>query len=532
MYPITQYALDLFQKMYRQTADITFHGVSEDHTLTEADLLQGGLTINRYSTSGNRIQIGTCVAGELELKLNNIDGQFNSVTFEGAELYVRVGVKKWDAHRWENATMQYIPMGYFTVDEAPRKSDIITLKALDRMVMFDKVVDTSLFTMPMSLGNFVARICNLCNVTLGTNMTSLPNYDYVVTAIPDDDGLTYRQLIAWAAEITGTCGFIDWNGNLVLKWYTDTGVTIPASERFSSDLDEKSITISGVQVKSDSDVFLVGDDGYAFSIEGNELITHDERTIAENLYTVLAGFSYTPFSASVKPNPAFYPLDKLSYKDKSNVSHAIILTDVTFQLNKSTSLIGKGETETNGSYAQMNPLTRREQTIVRNLQRQQEEALGSRTRDILAFNELIVNSLGLFETSVEEANGSTTVYLHDQPTLETSMVIFTRNAGGMAWTNQGWNDGSPTWSYGVSSAGDAFFKRLSAEGINVSKAGYDYSIEVTPAAFQIYYRDMLVTEIQADRMNVPRIFCANYLQVGKIRLVPFETSGTNIIFMD
>lgn len=139
-YPISQEALALFTKPSRQIVDISFYGLSDKLHITDKDIVLGGFSVNRYSVSGSKIEIGSVVAAEIELKLNNADGRFNSVLFEGAEMYVRVGTKKWNAHRWENAEYHYVPFGYFTVDEAPRKLEIITLTALDRMVLFDKPV--------------------------------------------------------------------------------------------------------------------------------------------------------------------------------------------------------------------------------------------------------------------------------------------------------------------------------------------------------------------------------------------------------
>ena len=105
-------------------------------------------------------------------------------------------------------------------------------------------------------------------------------------------------------------------------------------------------------------------------------------------------------------------------------------------------------------------------------------------------------------------------------------------ASGIAWTTTGWNGGSPVWSYGVTAAGDALFHMLSAEGIEVAKAGEDYNIEITPSAFRIYYRDMLVTNIEADEMNIPKAFFTSYAQCGRVRLIPYGDIGTNLVFLD
>jgi len=532
MYPISQDVLSLFKKPYRQVAEITFSGQSETLTLTENDIIQGGLVLNRYSVSGSQIEIGSVIAGELELKLKNSDGRFDDIQFEGAELFVRVGVKKWNAPWWENAQMHYIPLGYFTVDESPRKLETITLTALDRMVLFDRSFDAKLITFPITVSALITRICEMCGVTTGFDPDDLPNHDYSVTAAPYSEELTYRQVLSWLAEITGTCGFIDWQGKLIFKWYESTGTVFDLSDRYESDLHENEIEITGIQIVNEDTVYLAGSDTYALNIEGNELIQHDYETVATALYGAIGGFSYTPFSATVKPMPHLYPLDIISFKDKSGSSHTGIITDVTFTLNGSTAIEGKGETETQQGWASTNPLTSRENAIIRSIQKQQNVEVSNKIQNVIALNELICNSLGLFSTPVENTDGSITYYLHDNPDLKSSNTIFTMTAAGVAWTTSGWNDGSPVWSYGVTAAGDALFHKLSAEGINVSKAGADYNIDITPSAFRIYYRDMLVTNIEADTMTIPKGMFTEYAQFGKIRFVPYSTVGTNIIFVD
>lgn len=532
MYPITKEARDLFAVPYRQIVDIRFHGQDTDLHLSESDITSGGLSVNRYSVSGNRLEVGSVVAAELTLKLDNTDGRFNTVRFEGAELFVRVGVKKWDAHRWENAVIHYIPLGYFTVDESPRKLREITLSALDRMVQFDKPVDPGVLTFPTAVSDLLVRICDVCNVALGTDAVSLPNHDYVITSAPSTENLTYRQLLAWIAEITGTCGFMDWNGNLILKWYADTDTVLDLPDRFTSDLEEAPIQITGVQVADNEESFLAGAEGYVLNIEGNELIQHDYASVAQTLYAVVGGFSYTPFSAAIKPAPHLYPLDMVTFLDKTGTQHTTVITDFTFTLNANTSVAGKGETATRNGYASANPLTARESAIIRALQKQQNEALNDRVQTVLAFNQLLCNAMGLYETPVKQSDGSVIRYLHDRPNLEESQTIFTMTASGIAWTTTGWNDGAPIWSYGVTTAGDALFRMLSAEGIEVSKVGEDYNIEITPKAFRVYYRDMLVTNIEADTMNIPKAFFTGYAQCGRVRLVPYGNEGTNLVFLD
>lgn len=459
-YPISSEALRLFKESYRQIVDIKFNGVRDTLTLSEEDVVAGGLSINRYSVSGSKIEIGSAVAAELSLILDNADGKFNEIMFEGAELYVRIGTKKWDARRWENAQYHYIPFGYFTIDEAPRKLEKITLTALDRMVMFDKPVDNTKIVFPLSVADLLDRVCTICRVSLGIDATKFTNADYIVNEAPTDDDLTYRQYIAWIAEITGTCAFIDWNGKLILKWYEDTDTEINLSDRYSSDLQENAITISGVQVVFGEEEHLVGNASYAFNIESNSLIQHDPLVIAEGLFGKLYGFSYTPFTAKVKPMPHLYPMDKVLFVDKLGVAHSTIITDCTFTLNNSMAIEGKGETAAKNGYASMNPLTARERAILSKVKNELDSTISSRAQALLELNETICNSIGLRMTVVSTDGEGDIYYFHNNETLEDSSIIYTFKSGGFAWTHD-WNNGEPVWKYGFTQDGNAVFNALS-----------------------------------------------------------------------
>ena len=231
MYHVSKEALDLFSKNYRQTAVIDVECTDRSKfTITESNIMLGGLTVDRYSVSGDKIELGSACAAELALTLDNREGQFEGVKFEGAELYVRIGVKKYDAHRWEKATVQYVPLGYFTIDEPARALQTISLTALDRMVLFDKPVDWSSISFPTTIGGILDTACRNCNVPLGDVSPSRPNWDYVIQSAPEDD-TTYRQIVQWVAELTATCAFVDWDGRLRLSWYEPSTVQISPSER-------------------------------------------------------------------------------------------------------------------------------------------------------------------------------------------------------------------------------------------------------------------------------------------------------------
>ncbi len=503
-YPITQEVLDLFTTQHRQIVDITFKGVAETKTLTEKDVIQGGLSIDRYCVSGSRIEIGSAVAAELSLTLDNTDGKFNDTTFEGAELFINVGTKKWEARKWENAVEHFIPMGYFTVDNSPRKLSHITLSALDRMVHFDKDVEPEKLSFPMTVGNLLEQICNICNVELATDILTLINQDYVINEYPQGDDLIYRQLLMWIAEITGTCAYIDWDGKLRLEWYkTESSARIDATMRFSSDLLENALTISGVRIKvSDEENVLYGDESYALLIEGNNLIQHDSEALAQSIYSKVGGFTYTPYECVAKPFVNLYPLDSIVFVDKDGVEVPTVVTNTTFLINGNIGISAKGETATNDGYASANPLTKQEAVIIEKVKKEANKNLSESVQSILSFNELISNALGIYTTVVTDKSGGKQYYMHDSPNLEDSNTIYTLNAGGYAYTNSGWNNGNPVWQYGFDKNGNAIYKKVCAYGMEVSNPNGSYSATISPDAFKIWQNAVLLLDASKEGLKI------------------------------
>ena len=497
MYKISDYVYNLYMQQYRQIVDITMQTQDGTIHITDNDVIQGSFTIDRYCMSGKTVELGSAVAAELKLRLNNNDGRFDNVTFEGAELFVRVGIEytapatwdwikqfswdtlrhftweqirsgdiEWEDNHWKNVRREYVPCGYFTIDEPPRKLTTISLSALDRMVNFDKNFDSTLIHFPTTVSALLTKCCQICNVPLYTQANTLLNYDYVVNNPPDPENLTYRQIIQWIGEITGTCAYIDWDGKLRLEWYHDTPTVIDSAIRYTSDFYEDDITITGVQiVDTDKNKYLSGTDGYVLNITGNELIQHDYQIIAVSLYNSVGGLKYRAYSCQTRSMPHVYPLDKIVYVDKDGVSHNTIVTHYTFKLNGRTSISARGQTETKAGYASADPLTKREKAILAAMKQGTNKQLESRQQAVLEMNEVISNSLGLYVTPVEQENGSTIYYYHNGATLEGSNIIYTRRAGGFAWTDD-WAGDDTVWQYGITKDGNAVLNMLNAYKIS------------------------------------------------------------------
>lgn len=493
MYKVSQEVKNLFDKNYIQVADITVNGVNESFSVAENEIVQGSLSIDRYSVSNSKIEVGSAVAAELTLKLKNDDGKYDNTVFEGAEVFVKIGIKKWDAHRWENAVIHWIPCGYFTIDEPPRALSTITISALDRMILFDKTVDISKLSFPMTVADLLNKICTICGVTLATDITRLPNKDYQITAYPEGQDLTYRTLLQWCAALTGTCAFMNYDGNLELKWYEQTDLTISPSERYNSDMQENDVAITGIYFKDAANTeYIAGTDDYCLDLSSNGLLQDNVQVVLDTLYVSLKGFSYRPYTATIKSAPYIYPMDMIHYEDAKGEVHDTIITNVTFGMNLSTSIAGKGETTQKQKYSQGGGLTKQQATILEKLRENLDKAMTAKEQAQLELNRLLSNSLGLNIVTIPQDDGTQVYYFCDGETLESSNIIYTFKANGFAWTKS-WNDGNPVWKYGFSKDGNAIYNMLAAYKISTEYLDAEC---VTAEKLSAEYKQSVTTEME------------------------------------
>lgn len=493
MYKVSQEVKNLFNKNYIQVADITVNGVNESFSVAENEIVQGSLSIDRYSVSNSKIEVGSAVAAELTLKLKNDDGKYDNTVFEGAEVFVKIGIKKWDAHRWENAVIHWIPCGYFTIDEPPRALSSITISALDRMILFDKTVETDKLSFPMTVADLLNKICTICGVTLATDITRLPNKDYLITAYPEGQDLTYRTLLQWCAALTGTCAFMNYDGNLELKWYEQTDLTISPSERYNSDMQENDVAITGIYFKDAANTeYIAGTDDYCLDLSSNGLLQDNVQVVLDTLYVSLKGFSYRPYTATIKSAPYIYPMDMIHYEDAKGEVHDTIITNVTFGMNLSTSIAGKGETTQKQKYSQGGGLTKQQATILEKLRENLDKAMTAKEQAQLELNRLLSNSLGLNIVTIPQDDGTQVYYFCDGETLESSNIIYTFKANGFAWTKS-WNDGNPVWKYGFSKDGNAIYNMLAAYKISTEYLDAEC---VTAEKLSAEYKQSVTTEME------------------------------------
>lgn len=469
MYPITSAGLAALREDVVQSVNVLCTPTKGTaFNITDKDII-GAVTVDWSSVTGSKLDLGSACMSELSFTLENTDGAFDDKVFEGAQLYVTTSFST-------GSTTETVPIGYYTVDSPPRKLRSIKITAYDRMAKFNRAYDTEL-AYPATLYQIIADACTKCGVSQKLPTNTL-HRGVSIPKRPEADNLTYRQVLVWAAELMGVSLYIDYDGKLTGGWYATNAkhTVIKASDRFTSgntDFAENSIVFSGVRIVGNDEnktEYLAGTKDYAFNIEGNLLAQSDMNldALATELKTARCSLTYTPMFCTTHSFPHLRPLDVMKFETAQGTKK-VVLTNVKWQSqNRCTKLEGKGETATQSGYATMGAFTPKQQAVLEQTRAQQAAQISDFEQATLALNETIANSMGLYVTRRADSNGAVITYYHDKPTLEGSNTIYCRNAGGYAWTNNGWNNGSPNWESGVSKDGDAVIRSIAANKMSAS----------------------------------------------------------------
>nr|DAV56842.1 MAG TPA: Putative tail protein [Caudoviricetes sp.] len=524
---------------YLKYADITL----TDGTvlnLTSANLWQNGMEFEDSVSNDSSFDIGSAIINVLNLSINNFDGEYSDYDFEGAEVICYVGLQIENEDTSElldsageqildstgdtiivhkNAVIEKTRICTVTVIEQPEDETVtIDLTCEDNMRKFDRNYSDSKLKYPATRGQIVRDACEVCGVTLQT--LNFYRDDYIVQNRPNDEALTFRQVLQWVAQIGCQWMRCDEYGRLCVNWYgfvneeeltvdelgvlktqdgsnvnlnfsnSDGALSADNGTLLENDgilrlfaTDEKGniseiettygftphhtdVVITGVKVteysESSSDnpqTYMVGTEGYVLGISGNKLIrVGDGQTIASIISEKCVGMRFRPFESECPTDVALEAGDSLIIVDRNGKIYTSLLTTTTLKPGSGQKIACNAKSAAKNSSTQYSQAT---QAFVaaRNMVKQEKT---EREKALEEFGKRIDSATGVYTTVEPQENGSKIFYLHDKPTLAESQAIW-------KMTSEAWGvstDGGQTWNGGMTVDGDTIVRILNAVGVN------------------------------------------------------------------
>ena len=523
--------------------------------LTAADFKSGGIKLSEATSGSGSFDLGAAVMSKLTLTLNNSDGRFNSVNFIGGGVTsIQIGVSLQDG------SVEWIPLGNFDIDSVKYSGTAAEIVAYDFLGRADRALPA--VTCPVTLGNLVRSVCTHCGI-MWSGQTFL-NDDYTVESLPES--ATCRDVISYAAALAGCYARMNRDGILTFGWYgrsmprwdseawldgglfidMTSGDSAEGGDFFDYDDDvtdggrndfrgfcfiknpkslagDKSITVTGIvfhmpdsqQSSIDENgneiietvpgnTYICGTDDYSFDLSGNPLLTHDIPAALAALGEILTGERFNPISLTCPSNPAFEAGDIVTVTDRRGNIFTAYINRCEYQFAAPQRLACEAKTASEKSSERYTYVSRLEQKIKSETDKK-ISAYGSRVQ---ALNNLMLHSMGVYKTAVRNEDGSITHYTHDKPRLEDSSYIACETANGFAYTNSGWNEGSPVWQYGMTADGNIICNVLSAVGIVADwiQAGRIESVDGS------CYFDLDNNQLFANKIGLPK----RYLSAGEV----------------
>ena len=527
---------------YVKSAKITLKDETE-LTLTDKVFWNNGVKIEESTSNENSFDIGSVIVGQLTLSINNMYDDYSEYDFTDAKITnVSIGIKLSDN------TIESLQYGQYTVNEAKYNGSIITLTAYDNMYKFDQPYTKSTLSYPATLLQIVQDSCSKCDVQLGSY--DFPHNDFIIQNKPEDESITFRNILQWVAQISCCYCKMDPQGRLVLNWYNtdilenistlnggnflnweankDTvsggnfnpwtqGELISAGtfsetsdyhtiHSFSSlTLSTDDVVITGVRVVeeiegeegTESKTYQSGMDGYVLSVEGNKLIQGSGATVVGFLAEKLVGLRFRPFTASSLSDPTIESGDIALLSDRKGNIYKTIITSNTFQPGNYQNISCGAEAPARKSAQRYSQATQIYVDYRKEIQKERTE----REKALEELGERLEASTGVFTTIEEQPDGSKIYYLHNKPSLDDSDIVWKMTAE--AWGVS--TDGGKTWNAGMTVDGDTIVRILTATGVNA-----DW---IKTGALQISDTDGNIIFL-ADMDTKQIIISGDYVQIG------------------
>lgn len=530
---------------YLKYADITLTDGTVIN-LTNADFWSNGMKFEDSVSDDNVFKIGSANINTLNLSINNFDGKYTDYDFTDATVICYVGIelesedtsalldttgdKILDTAGNEiivhkNALIEKIRICTMTVIDTPyQNTTIIELQCEDNMRKFDRDYSASKLRYPATRKQIIQDACKVCGVTLDT--LNFYQDSYQIPARPDDEALTFRQVIAWVCQIGCQYARCDKYGRLTIKWY-DTEITdanrvvIKSTNGFTPNLDD--VVITGVQVteylestseNEEASSYLYGEEGYVLKISENKLIPQGTgEVVASIIGEKCVGMSFRPFETECLTDIVLEAGDAVLIIDRKGKKYKSFLTNVVLQPGSFEQISCNAESAARNSSKAYSLVTQAAVDARKSVWRERT----AREQALQEFKDRLDNSTGVYTTVQTQQDGSQIFYLHDKPTLAESQAVWKMTAE--AWGVS--TDGGQTWNGGMTVDGDTIVRILNAVGVNADwiNAG---AITVTDADGNIIFSvDMDTKSVYLDGSvqigggkSLNQTF-ANYLQESK-----------------
>ena len=180
---------------------------------------QNGITFSEFFNPDKNIQVGAAVSSQIGMTLLNTDGALDNFQYGRCKVYL-------DVYDAANSSWLTCPMGVYIIDlPTKRKVQLVNATGYDQMQKLDEICDTWWSALNWSGGITLSQLLTSLATQIGVSVSSntasaIVNGSVSFTEEPFQCiEVTYREVLEYIAEATGTVARFDRNGALDLRWF-------------------------------------------------------------------------------------------------------------------------------------------------------------------------------------------------------------------------------------------------------------------------------------------------------------------------
>ena len=237
-----------------------------------------------------------------------------------------------------NGVVEYMPIGYFTIQKPSGDIDQVTFTAYDRMQKFEKPYSSSL-AYPTTSILILDELCQISGVELATPIES------PIEVTENLKGYTCREVLGYIASMHGYFACIDRYGRLNLRWYSNTPIEKSLKKIWHFEKSQDNFEIAKVEIAKDSETNYVSGSGITTLHNSNPLATQE---ITDGIFAKLGGFSYSVGEIEMLDDARLDPWDMVSveYYDGKRYNIPCMSLEHDFKAYSTTvKSVGKSESE-------------------------------------------------------------------------------------------------------------------------------------------------------------------------------------------
>ena len=237
-----------------------------------------------------------------------------------------------------NGVVEYMPIGYFTIQKPSGDIDQVTFTAYDRMQKFEKPYSSNL-AYPTTSILILDELCQICGIELATAP------DNAIEVTENLKGYTCREVLGYIASMHSSFACIDRYGRLNLRWYSDTPIEKSLKKIWHFEKSQDNFEIAKVEIVKDSETKYESGSGITTLHNSNPLATQE---ITDGIFAKLGGFSYSVGEIEMLDDARLDPWDMISveYYDGKTYNIPCMTLEHDFKAYSTTvKSVGKSESE-------------------------------------------------------------------------------------------------------------------------------------------------------------------------------------------